>query len=264
MKFCTLSSGSSGNCVFLSHGNTKILIDCGRSGKQIAACLANIDVSPDELDYILVTHEHSDHVNGIGVLSRQYDIPIYATSGTWDGIHKWGKLGKVSEKNMNELVPFQPLDLGDICVLPFDLPHDAQQPVGYRFLAGETVVALATDIGHLSESVVRGVAGAKVVLLESNHDVDMVNNGSYPYFLKKRILGSHGHLSNEHAAAFASYLAANGTEYILLGHLSEENNIPEKAYQATADAMKVKGINCKKDIFLAVAHRYTNSEVINL
>ena len=264
MKFCTLSSGSSGNCVFLSHKKTKILIDCGRSGKHIAACLANIGVSPDELDYILVTHEHSDHINGIGIISRQYNIPIYATSGTWEGIHNWGKLGKINPKNMREITPYQPLDLGDICATPFDLPHDARQPVGYRFLVGETVVALATDIGHLSESVVRGVAGAKVVLLESNHDVDLVNSGSYPPFLKKRILGNHGHLSNENAAAFASYLAANGTEYILLGHLSEENNIPERAFQASADAMASRGINCKKDVYLAVAQRHTNSEVINL
>ena len=220
--------------------------------------------SLEEIDFILVTHEHADHIRGIGVISRKYDIPIYATKGTWEGMFNWGKLGKINPKNMREVVPYKPLDLGDICALPFNIPHDALQPVGYRFLLGNTILALATDVGHLSESVVRGVAGAKVVLLESNHDVDMVENGTYPYFLKRRILGNNVHLSNEHADALASYLAANGTDYIILGHLSEENNIPEMAFQTTANALKKRGIDYKKDIFLTVAQRHMCSEVIQI
>lgn len=265
MTFCTLSSGSAGNSVFLSYDDTNILIDCGRSGKHICSRLNDLGVSPDCIDGILVTHEHSDHISGLGVFSRKYNVPIYATGGTWDGIRTSSSVGKLSENNIKEINPYQAFSIGNIKIVPFDIPHDANQPVGYRILAGNTIIASATDIGYLSESVVQGVAGANVVLLESNHDVDMVMRSTrYSQQLKNRILSNVGHLCNNHAAAFASYLAKNGTEHIILGHLSEENNEPEIAYNTTANAMAKKGIDCKKDVFLTVARRHELSEVVRI
>ena len=265
MTFCTLSSGSSGNSVFLSYDNTNILIDCGRSGKHICSRLNDLGVSPDCIDGILVTHEHSDHICGLGVFSRKFNVPIYATEGTWKGILSTKSIGNIKNENINTITPYDSFEIGNIKIVPFDIPHDANQPVGYRFLAGNTIVATATDIGYLSESVVQGVAGANVVLLESNHDIDMVKRSTkYTQQLKNRILSNVGHLCNNHAAAFASYLAKNGTEHIILGHLSEENNEPEIAYNTTANAMAKKGIDCKKDVFLTVARRHELSEVIRI
>ncbi|MDD4689157.1 MAG: MBL fold metallo-hydrolase [Eubacteriales bacterium] len=265
MLFCTLSSGSSGNSVLLSHDDTNILIDCGRSGKHICSRLQELNIPPESINAILVTHEHSDHTCGLGVFSRKFDVPIYTTNGTWEGINNSSTIGKISERNINTISPYQTFDIGNIKIVPFQIPHDANQPVGYRFLAGNTVVACATDIGYLSESVVRGVAGANVVLLESNHDVDMLMRSTkYSQQLKNRILSNEGHLCNNHAAAFASYLAKNGTEHILLGHLSEENNDPEIAYNTTANALAAKGIDYKRDVFITVARRHELSEVIRI
>lgn len=265
MTFCTLSSGSSGNSAFLSYNDTNILIDCGRSGKHITSRLSDLGVSPNCIDAILVTHEHSDHISGLGVFSRKYNVPVYATEGTWKGILSCKSVGSFSENNIKTVSPYKSFDIGNIKIVPFEIPHDANQPVGYRFLAGNTIIASATDIGYLSESVVQGVAGANVVLLESNHDIDMLKRSKkYSQQLKNRILSNVGHLCNNYAAAFASYLAKNGTEHIILGHLSDENNEPEIAYNTAANAMAKKGIDCKKDIFLTIARRHEISEVVKI
>lgn len=260
MRFCALSSGSDGNAIFMEHKRSKILIDCGRSGKYIAACLSDIGVDARELTGILVTHEHSDHTSGIGVMSRRYDIPIYATAGTWEGMR--GLLGGVKQHNIHIVSGGETIDLGDVSARSFPIPHDANEPVGYRLNAGETIVAIATDIGHLCPQMVDGVTGADVVLLESNHDVERVKNSSYPAHLKKRILGRRGHLCNEDASRFAAYLARMGSRYITLGHLSAENNTPKMAMSVLVQTLVREGINWEKDLCLSVANRGVCGEMI--
>ena len=176
-KLCTLVSGSSGNAVFLSHNGTNVLIDCGISGKQAASCLCDIDVEPSSIDYILVTHEHSDHTQGVGILSRRFDIPIIASRGTWNGMN----IGSIADKNIISFNNKCQMDVGGIGVTPFDIPHDAAEPTGYRFDLGNKRIAVATDIGHVNESVKMAVSGCEIVILEANYDADMLENGPYPY-----------------------------------------------------------------------------------
>ena len=258
MKFCALVSGSSGNSVLVCENKTKILVDSGRSGKHIAACLAHTGTNPEEISAILVTHEHSDHVSSVGIMSRRYDIPIYATSGTWDGM----QIGKVKDENIRVIEEGVTIDLGDLAATAFAIPHDANQPVGYRFESGGAVAVVATDIGHLSETVCENVLGADAVLLEANHDVARLKMGPYPYYLKQRILSTVGHLSNSDAARLACELVKSGTRYITLGHLSEENNTPRLAFCEVTEMMAAEGIDYKKDIALSVAERNFCSQMV--
>ncbi len=259
-RLCTLVSGSSGNAVFLSHNGTKLLVDCGISGSLAATALCDIGERADEIDYILVTHEHSDHTQGVGVLSRRFDIPIIASEGTWSSM----EIGKISQKNKIVFVDNCQMDIGGIGVTPFDIPHDAQMPTGYRFDLGGRYVAVATDIGHISDSVKAGVTGCETVILEANYDADMLENGPYPYYLKKRIGSSHGHLCNEDAGELAAYLVGCGTKKIMLGHLSKENNSESIAFSTVAKIMERYGIAIGKDVLMSVAPRYCVSAVIGL
>jgi len=257
-RFCTLISGSSGNATFLSHNNTNILIDCGVSGKQIANYLSTINVSPHDIDYILVTHEHIDHTQGVGVLSRRFDIPIIASGGTWNKM----LIGEIPDKNKIIFTDRKQIDVGGIGVTPFDIPHDAEEPTSYRFEIGNKYFAVATDIGHINDSIKACVCGCETVILEANYDEAMLINGPYPYPLKKRISGSHGHLCNDDTAVLATYMVQNGTKNILLGHLSKENNTKDKAFVTVARELDLNGINVGKDVNMQVASRYETSIVL--
>lgn len=257
-RFCTLVSGSSGNAVFLSHNGTNILIDCGISGKKIAACLENIGVHASELDYILVTHEHIDHIQGVGVLSRRFDIPIVASCGTWRGM----TIGDIADKNIKMFSENKQMDIGGIGVTPFDIPHDANQPTSYRFDVGNKCFAVATDIGHINDDLKKCVSGCEMAVLEANYDEQMLKNGAYPYPLKKRISGTHGHLCNDDAGALAVHMVENGTKHIMLGHLSKENNIPNLAFTTVARILEINGICVGTDVSMQVAPRYDVSPMI--
>lgn len=259
-KLCTLVSGSSGNSVFLSHNGTNVLIDCGISGKQAAICLSEINIEPSSIDYILVTHEHSDHTQGVGILSRRFDIPVVASKGTWNGM----LIGNVAPKNMIAFENNCQMDIGGIGVTPFDIPHDASQPTGYRFDLGEKCVAVATDIGHINDSVKASISGCEAVILEANYDADMLENGPYPYYLKCRIGGQHGHLCNDDAGELAAHLVKCGTKTIMLGHLSKENNSERVAFCTVEKALELSGIKVGKDVLMSVAPRYNASAVIGL
>ena len=257
VKFCTLTSGSSGNCIFVSDGKTRILVDAGVSGKKIEEGLRAIDEDAEQIDAVLVTHEHSDHISGIGVLSRRYDIPIYANCGTWNAMS--GSIGSIKPHNIKEIESGNEFGIADIGIEAFSIPHDAADPVGYSFTIDGKKITVATDIGHINKPLFQQLSGSDGILLESNHDVAMLKNGAYPYPLKQRILGELGHLSNELAATLACFLVKKKTTKILLGHLSRENNTPRLAMTTVLNKMKEYDIQAGTDVELKVAERFTPS-----
>lgn len=253
IRFISLISGSSGNASFISDGKTNLLIDCGMSGLKLKEALNAIDVLPESIDALLITHEHIDHTKGAGVISRRYNIPIYATEGT----HISMDAGKIADENIRIVSENVTCDINGIGVTPFAIPHDARQPVGYTFSLGSEKYAIATDIGKMNTDILNHITGSKNVILESNHDIEMLRFGSYPFPLKQRILGELGHLSNETAAKTALYLVQHGTEHIMLGHLSKENNRPEIAMLETYNLLTDSNVSVGKDMTLQVADRYT-------
>jgi phosphoribosyl 1,2-cyclic phosphodiesterase len=262
MKFCTLSSGSSGNCVFVEHNGFRVLVDCGRSGKHIETQLGAIGEDAGNISAILVTHEHIDHIRGVGVFSRRYDLPVYATRGTWASIRKGGKIGEFKAHNEREFISGDEIILGDMAVKSFAIPHDAAEPVGYRFDFGNQTCVIATDIGHISSEVEEHIYGADTALLESNHDVKMLEQGEYPHYLKLRILGNKGHLSNRDAAGVAAKMVQNGTKRLILGHLSEQNNCPNIVRDEIHKVMGRIGAKVGKDFDLEIAERHGVAEAV--
>ena len=254
MKFCPLYSGSSGNALYAEYGGTRLLIDAGKSGKMIAEALDMIGVDPATLDGILVTHEHSDHIAGVGAMMRKYKLPVYASEGTWAAMAE--KIGKIPDGCRRSFDSFADFYLGDIGVEPFAIPHDAADPVGYRLWGGHVSIATATDLGYFPRAVRDAIAGSSLVLLESNHDPDMVQmNPHYTQALKRRILSNRGHLSNEACAEALLQLVDSGTQHVILGHLSAENNTPAVARRINEERMAREGIRLGEDLFLDVARR---------
>ena len=253
LRFSPLFSGSSGNAIYVGCDDTHILVDAGLSGTRISNELQKIGLHPAQLTAILVTHEHSDHVSGVGVLSRKYHLPVYATAGTWEGMS--GKIGNLEAQFRCELEPERDFYLGDLNITPFSTPHDANQPVGFCFACGGARFAVATDVGCPKKGWMGAVRGADAVLLESNYDPDMLKAGSYPYELKRRILSSRGHLCNDDAGSCALELVQSGTKHIVLGHLSKENNFPELALRCCEDALRAGGVRLGEDVRVDVANR---------
>lgn len=260
IKVCSLFSGSSGNCIFVSYKDTALLIDAGVSGRRIEKALANIGESFDNMAGIFITHEHCDHISGAGVLSRRYKLPLYANSFTWKAIGT--SLGKINSNHMREINPGQNMDVGDIGMRPFLIPHDAACPVGYNIFINNKKLTIATDIGHMDETILSNLEHSDMILLESNHDINMLRTGRYPWPLKQRILGDKGHLCNETAGQVVAHLAKGGTKQFLLGHLSQENNFPELAYRTVFNALMDSQINPQKDVHLEVALRDRVSNVL--
>ena len=254
MYFCPLYSGSSGNALYCQYGRTRLLIDAGKSGKTIEDALASIGADIRNLSGVLITHEHSDHISGAGVLARKYHLPIYATRETWWAMKD--KLGKIPPDTMREIEADRDFWLGDIGVSPFSILHDAADPVGFRLFGGSLSVSTATDLGFFSGEVYSRVAGSTLVLLESNHDPDMLRaNPRYSAALKSRILGDHGHLSNEACSEALLRLIKAGTTHVILGHLSGENNTPLLARRVSTEALMREGIRPDEDVRLQVAQR---------
>lgn len=260
IKVCSLFSGSSGNCIYVSYNETSILIDAGVSGKRIEGALKSIGESFEKVKGIFITHEHSDHICGAGILSRRYKIPIYANPSTWKAMHPF--MGKLSSDLVRHIEVGQNLMLEDIEIRPFSIPHDAACPVGYNLFINGKKLTIATDIGHMSRELLENLEKSDMVLLESNHDIEMLKTGRYPWPLKQRILGENGHLCNDMAGKVVAYLAENGTKLFLLGHLSKENNFPELAYQTVCNALLEKQINPVEDVYLEVALRDRVSKVL--
>ncbi len=256
LKFATIASSSSGNCIYIGTEYTNILIDAGLSGKKIEEGLKELDLTGQDIDAIFVTHEHSDHVNGIGVMSRRYNIPIYATEGTWSNMPANVKAETIRMDYKRNVYADENMVFNDLNIKPFAIPHDACEPVGYSIMTERDKITIATDIGHISDAIKENVKGSTVLLLESNHDVNMLKNGPYDYNLKKRILSDYGHLSNDNAGKFLSDFADSRLKYVFLGHLSKENNTPQIAFNTVSDIVEKSGIELGGDFNMWVASPY--------
>lgn len=252
LEIAPLFSGSKGNCIYVGTETSKVLVDAGYSCSKIAAELKKVDVSMTDIDGILVTHEHSDHIGGVGVISRKYDIPVYANEQTWEQMQT--RVGQVHSKNIR-VIDEQDFYVKDLCVQPYAISHDAVRPFGYSLTAGGKKVSVMTDLGHVTEKILKQAEGSSIVLLESNHDVEMLKCGPYPYYLKRRILSTHGHLSNDDAAQTACRLVQSGVRGILLGHLSEKNNFYELAYETVCGILQQNGITIGKHVAVGMAKR---------
>lgn len=222
LKFCSLYSGSSGNSFFIQSDNSNILVDAGVSCKKIVDALASINVEIENLDAIFVTHEHIDHTQSLGTISKKYDIPVYANRKTWMAMPNQKE--KISDKNIYYFRNNEEFKFKDLHIFPFSIPHDAANPCGFNIYNKETKISIATDIGHIDNSVLNNLKNSKFILLESNYEPEVLKCSPYPYRLKERIASPIGHLSNIEAGKTINYLSNHGLENVMLGHLSKENN----------------------------------------
>ncbi len=254
MRFCPLYSGSSGNALYVEYGETRLLVDAGKSGRCVEEALRYIEVDPSSLSGILVTHEHADHIAGVGILSRRYHLPVYANEATWQAME--GKLGKVPADLRRTFLSDEDFYIGSLGVVPFRIPHDAAEPVGFRLWGGQLSVSTATDLGHYTRKVHEAISGSDLVLLESNHDPDLLlANPHYSERLKRRILGNHGHLSNDACAEALVSLVSTGVKSIILGHLSGENNTPRLALETSQTRAEIEGMVLGEDVCIDLAWR---------
>ena len=265
MRFCSIASGSSGNCIYVGSECAHVLVDLGFSGKKREQGLNSLDLTGRDIDGILITHEHSDHIKGLGVIARKYGIPIYATGGTVDAMLRGGSLGIIPEGIFREIREDQAFESKDLRIIPFTIPHDAAQPVGYRLECGESSVGIATALGKYNDYIIENLQNLDAILLEANHDIRMLQVGKYPYYLKQRILGDRGHLSNENAGRLLCRLLHDNMKAVFLGHLSRENNYEELAYETVCSEVTLGDNPYKsKDFKIQVAKRDFVSEAVTI
>lgn len=265
MRLVSIASGSSGNCIYVGSDQTHILVDAGISNKRIEQGLNEIGLKGTEIDGIVITHEHSDHTKGLGVLARRYGVPIYGTKETLEEIREMKQLGVFSSELLKPILPDVDFMIGDLTVKPFSINHDAANPVAYRIQHERRSVAVATDMGHFNQYIIDHLQGLDALLLEANHDVNMLQTGPYPYYLKRRILSDHGHLSNENCGRLINCLLHDNLKKILLGHLSKENNYEELAYETVKLEINQGGTPyAASDFSIEVAKRDGMSGIVNL
>jgi len=262
IKTCALRSGSSGNAVFVGHERTRLLIDAGVCLKTLEQSLQEIGESAGQLDGVLITHEHTDHVSGVGPLLRRYKIPLYVNLPTWAAMQR--TVGAIDERLVHLLADEGgKTEIGDFGLTSFRTPHDAAASVGYRIETDSGAVAVFTDIGSLRDGLLDQVSGCRAVYIEANYDHSMLMAGSYPAMLKKRIAGSYGHLSNEDCATAVCRLAERGTEHFVLSHISKDNNYPELALLTVNSRLQLNGIKPETDLKVAVARRFAISTPVS-
>lgn len=254
-RLCPIVSGSSGNCTYIQAGERKILIDIGISGKKLCSALQEIEVEPDAIEGIFITHEHMDHIKGVGIFSRKYEVPIYATQMTWDKLMQDNLIGKIKEEHQRVIVKDESLVLGELSVTPYSIHHDAVDPVGYVFEYQNKKIALTTDCGMIDEGILDKIKNVDGLLLEFNHDINMLEAGNYPFYLKKRILSDVGHLNNEDAATALVQAYHHNMKWVILGHLSKDNNVPDLAYITAQTALEENDIKVGEDVEVYVAKR---------
>ncbi len=261
LNFCSLYSGSSGNSLFVQTDNTNLLIDAGVSSKKIEQALNDIEVDPNSLDGILITHEHSDHVQGLGTFSKKFDLPVFVNEETLDAMPK--QKDKINSKNIKKFKVSEKFSIGDLTINPFSIPHDAANPCGFTLLKDNKKISIATDIGHMTNDILKNIDGSSFILLESNYDPEVLKCSHYPYYLKTRIAGPSGHLSNEMAGKTISFLLKSGLKNAMLGHLSKESNFPELAYKTVIDELLSNSYD-ENSLSLSVAKRDSHSKIITI
>lgn len=252
MRLIPLFSGSSGNCIIIEGGGARLLLDAGLPGRSIENAMAQAGVAPETLEGILVTHEHSDHVRGVGVLSRRYKLPVYANAGTWAGMA--AEVGRIAAEHKRLIETGGAFYVRALRVTSLPIPHDANEPVAFRFDAEGRSCAVLTDLGYMREELYDALAGCELLLIESNHDEDMLKAGPYPYPLKRRILGDLGHLSNANCGKALAKLYARGLRAAVLGHLSGENNYEALAQMTVRAELRAQDVP-DAAFPLSVAHR---------
>ena len=257
LKFCSLYSGSSGNSFFIESDESKILIDAGVSCRKIENALASLHVPMESLDAILVTHEHTDHTQSIGTISKKYNIPIYANKETWEAMPN--QVEKINDENICYFENDDAFYLNDLTIMPFSIPHDAANPCGFSVLKDEKKISVTTDIGHMDNYVLSHLKDSNLLLLESNYEPEVLRYSRYPYRLKERIASPMGHLSNIEAGQALNYLADFGLETALIAHLSNENNFPELAFKSVSEQ-----IDDSKNVHIEVAGRNGPTELFEV
>lgn len=263
MIFCSLYSGSSGNCILVGSENTKILVDAGLPGKKIIEALERVKEDPKNIKGIFVTHEHSDHIKGVGIISRKFDIPIYANEVTWSVMKD--KIGNIKEKNIKLIDKRSLTIIDDLEIQAFNTPHDATASMGYTIKHNEKAASIVTDIGTFTEEIRRNIAESDIILLEANHDEEMVKFGPYPYDLKRRVISEVGHLCNEDCGKAIAQIMQDGKyRRVVLGHLSNTNNVPELAYKTVVNVLDENGVDYKTDLKLTIAKRHEPSNYIKI
>lgn len=263
MELCSIASGSSGNCICVGTQESHLLVDAGISGKRIESGLNSVGLKTSEMEAILVTHEHIDHIAGLGVLARRYGLPIYGTQGTLDAVRAVKSVGEIDQELMHPIVPEQEFQIGDMIVHPISISHDAADPVAYIMKTDDKKIGVITDLGTYDDCLVEKLQEMDILLLEANHDVRMLQTGSYPYPLKQRILGDKGHLSNVLSGRLLGRLLHDRFRAVVLGHLSQENNFAELAYETVRLEVSMGENPYKGDDFpIYVAKRSEASQMI--
>lgn len=251
LRYCALFSGSSGNCTYVGTSEGGILVDAGVSAKRIAEALAQRDIVPSSIKAVLLTHEHSDHIAGLRVLCKKYGWPVLASVGTLDALSEGDKV--TASQRLYALSPGKPVGIYGLRILPFSTPHDSRECLGFRIEGENRALALATDIGYVTDEIRAALTGCQLVHIESNHDPAMLRSGPYPFYLQERILGDGGHLSNDACASVLPDLVAHGTTRLVLAHLSRQNNTPQLAADTAARALTAAGASIGRDCLLEVA-----------
>ncbi|MFI3201674.1 MAG: MBL fold metallo-hydrolase [Eubacteriales bacterium] len=265
MKIGSIASGSDGNCIYVGSEQTNLLVDTGISGVRIRKGLEEYGLTMEEIHGILITHEHIDHIKGLGVLSRKYHIPIYATQGTIHAIQKKKSVGKIENILFRNIEKEEHFLIGDIEVYALPISHDAADPVAFRMEGEGKKIAIVTDLGYYDKRMIEQLQGLDVILLESNHEETLVEVSSYPYELKMRVLGKQGHLSNANAGRFLREILHPNMQKIILGHLSNENNMPHLAYETVRLELTMSQTHKEgMEYPLMVAKRSSVTEIIEL
>ena len=265
MRFMTIASGSSGNCTYIGTEKTNILLDVGVSMKNIDIALSDIGMSLSDLDAIFITHEHIDHIKGLGVVLRKYHIPVYATGGTVRGISECKSLREFDFSLLKSIRNDQSVTIGDLTVNAKSISHDAYDPVCYTFVSEGKKLSYATDLGYYDEDIISFLMDADALIIEANHDIRMLEVGPYPYILKQRILGDKGHICNEASGELVSRLLNEHVKHISLAHLSDKNNYPDLALETVRQAIHEHPLSGgEKDFGLCVAPRYVAGQLVEL
>ena len=244
MIIAPIASSSSGNCIFIEEEGTKLLVDVGLSKIKIEKGLSTYGISPEHLDGILITHDHSDHINGLGVFLRKYDVPVYATRKTIENILMNKKLGKLNRELFFTIEKENRFLLKNLWVQPITVKHDTVDSVCYRFDFKGKSCAVVTDLGTYDENLLIKLKGLDAILIEANHDKEMLKNGDYPDYLKQRILGDNGHLSNDSCGKLLTNIINPKLKHVILGHLSKDNNDPDLAIRTVQNEINCANNGC--------------------